>query len=927
MTTVDLDDRVPIRFDPLPGEAFDSWLAAYAARLNCPIPELARAVGIPGTVFGLPAANLALGRPAPDPQRVALAACGLGASQIEATWLPLARYAQQVKARLGMSDLARAARPMPWSRYCPKCLAGNGGRWPAAWRLPWFVACPRHRRFLLSACPSCGGAQRLRRLRHDCTGGSSALCSARQPEGAGAGWDCHHDLGAVKPGPGPPAGLLAWQRQMAAVLDPGIDGDSLSQLVDRLADQLVVARHLGLHGDSLDTQGLADTAHLATLLLRAHRLQSDRTGAEMAELALADANKRTWVIPRSWRPASAELTAVVLRHRDSRLCTPARLRYRTATELAARPGRHDAQQRQACVPLAIWPDWAIRLTPTSGLQLNSFRAVTAIAICLAGTSQSLNNVTRLWCDDRTFHNEVARGLQLIGRDPDGKTIIAALTMLAEHLDRHGAPIDYPRRDHFAASVELIDADSWDGICQAAGTATGGTAKLRAARLWIWETITGGEPHQAPEHIRPLTNGQLNRYHRFALDLPATAATLLDQRARAVLDRYGCADEPLTWSPPPGVIDVAGLPGRDPHSVDAADARRLLRQNLAEGTVAERLGITLGHLRYIVRRNPPEVRPRSAGKRAVMRHPKPTHLTAERLRDLIDNGGSVRGIATQNGVTRKIVRDELIRHGIDVPVPGRQQLHGIDPEWLRHQYLVELRTLGDLAAEIGATPSTLSRHAQAHGIPLRARGGASHQSSLTAGRGYSHPLALAVLGQGGVERVRRFQIYASMRSLNAAAIRTGLYTTVLISQLNQLESACGGQLIERSPTEQQPQQLTDLGRQLLRQADRHLGPNPDAPPTLPEPLAAAIKSFWGPSRLERFLTTVSCRTIAEAAQRMGTDAHTLLRSIRGLGDATGGPLLIDAPPRAQLRLTPLGRKLRRQAELHVDDLDLPGNNQL
>jgi hypothetical protein len=60
-------------------------------------------------------------------------------------------------------------------------------------------------------------------------------------------------------------------------------------------------------------------------------------------------------------------------------------------------------------------------------------------------------------------------LQLIGRDPDGKTIIAALTMLAEHLDRHGAPIDYPRRDHLAASVELIDADSWDGICQAAGT--------------------------------------------------------------------------------------------------------------------------------------------------------------------------------------------------------------------------------------------------------------------------------------------------------------------------------------------------------------------------------------------------------------------------------------------------------------------------
>ncbi len=312
----------------------------------------------------------------------------------------------------------------------------------------------------------------------------------------------------------------------------------------------------------------------------------------------------------------------------------------------------------------------------------------------------------------------------------------------------------------------------------------------------------------------------------------------------------------------------------------------------------------------------------------MRHPKPAHLTAERLRDLIGNGGTVRGIATQNGLTRRIVRDELVRHGIAVPVPGRQQLHGIDPEWLRHEYLVELRTLGDLAAEAGTTAGTLSRHAQAHGIPLRARGGGSHQSSLTAGRGYPQPLALAVLGQGGVDRVRRFQIYATMRSLNAAAIRTGLYNTVLISQLNQLESACGGQLIERSPTEQQPQQLTDLGRRLLRQADRHLGPNPDAPPSTPRAARNRHQVVLGAQPRGRFLlTTVSAAPSARPLSGWAPTPIPSCAASEGSETPLGGPLLLGSPPSAPLRLTPLGQKLRRQAELHVDDLDLPGNNQL
>jgi DNA-binding transcriptional LysR family regulator len=81
----------------------------------------------------------------------------------------------------------------------------------------------------------------------------------------------------------------------------------------------------------------------------------------------------------------------------------------------------------------------------------------------------------------------------------------------------------------------------------------------------------------------------------------------------------------------------------------------------------------------------------------------------------------------------------------------------------------------------------------------------------------------------------------------------------------------------------------------------------------------MNAFWGSGRLERFLITASSQTVNDAAQRIGAHADSLSISIRGLGEVVGGPLLVRAPPSAPLRLTPLGRKLSRQANLHADDL--------
>jgi TniQ len=61
----------------------------------------------------------------------------------------------------------RVSRHVLWgrprgSRFCPECLADNGGRWPLTWRLDWSFACLTHHRLLTDRCPDCGRVQRER---------------------------------------------------------------------------------------------------------------------------------------------------------------------------------------------------------------------------------------------------------------------------------------------------------------------------------------------------------------------------------------------------------------------------------------------------------------------------------------------------------------------------------------------------------------------------------------------------------------------------------------------------------------------------------------------------------------------------------------------------------------------------------------------
>lgn len=184
-----------------------------------------------------------------------------------------------------------------------------------------------------------------------------------------------------------------------------------------------------------------------------------------------------------------------------------------------------------------------------------------------------------------------------------------------------------------------------------------------------------------------------------------------------------------------------------------------------------------------------------------------------------------------------------------------------------------------------------------------------------------PLASAVLRPGGAERVRRFQVYARTRSLNAAAKCLGVHSATLTTQLAALEAACAGALLKRLTRDQHAQQLTPLGRTLLHQAEEHLGPHPDAPADLPQPLAAVHAAHWGHKMLVAFAAAATFPTINDAAWATGVHTTSLQRTIRSLETAVGEAVVHDHRASAPLLLTPIARRLLRQRERHGEVSEL------
>src|SRR5512146_353243 len=151
---------IPVRLAPLPGEALDSWLEAYAHLLHVTVRDIFAFAGMDWDgINGRQRTSKPWLHQLDAPDLAALsAATGVPAETLAG--MTLARYQgtglAEVAALPGMRRTPRWWRQLTGSRYCPRCLAANGGRWMLSWRIPWTFACTGCQVLLSDMCSDCG---------------------------------------------------------------------------------------------------------------------------------------------------------------------------------------------------------------------------------------------------------------------------------------------------------------------------------------------------------------------------------------------------------------------------------------------------------------------------------------------------------------------------------------------------------------------------------------------------------------------------------------------------------------------------------------------------------------------------------------------------------------------------------------------------
>ncbi len=77
------------------------------------------------------------------------------------------------------------------------------------------------------------------------------------------------------------------------------------------------------------------------------------------------------------------------------------------------------------------------------------------------------------------------------------------------------------------------------------------------------------------------------------------------------------------------------------------------------------------------------------------------LTPEELRELVNQGNSLRGIAASYdiSISHKTIHDELVAHNIPIRPRDRHQ-RAIDRDWLHEQYVTTRRTTAEIARASG-----------------------------------------------------------------------------------------------------------------------------------------------------------------------------------------------------------------------------------
>jgi AraC-like DNA-binding protein len=323
--------------------------------------------------------------------------------------------------------------------------------------------------------------------------------------------------------------------------------------------------------------------------------------------------------------------------------------------------------------------------------------------------------------------------------------------------------------------------------------------------------------QGPEALLGRFRAETARFA--ALRTPELAAAL-DEIARGFLARHRVGGEPVSWHPPVSLLSDLDLPGPDPSLIDVTRLHELVREGGAHPVqrAAEVLG-TIDAARVVLEEHPAPTAPLATAQARASggaRHAARQALTEKEFRRrYVDQHQSLYDIAKQTGFSRQTLTRLAAEYGIALRKgPQDYKRKGvIERDWLFEQYVDRGRTLPDLAREKNMSTANMARWAHFHQIPLRPRGGASHDSAqrtIDQASGLPALIAKALTSPYAWQRLNRFAAAIGCQTLGEAAEHLGITQSALVTQINRPERDIGGYLPERG----RPMSPTSLGEQVL-----------------------------------------------------------------------------------------------------------------
>jgi hypothetical protein len=528
---------LPLRVAPQSGEALDSWLEALAVRHRAPFGDLIQALGLateseqarqrpPGSRrVNPPNWTVAVG----DTEAAALAsACELDTATVHD--LTLARY-DGIAVQLDTTG-RRVIRHRLWgrakgSRFCPACLRENNGRWSLSWRLGWAFACPRHRCLLADTCPACDRPQRLashpfRFIPHPghCAQNGQHAIGRNAPR-------CGADLTDV-PVLALPEGhpVLRAEHTIHNLIQTqtahfGIYQADPQPAVVALTDLRTLGRKILTEATSEDLGHLlsADIANEFTQARsRPHRradpsLSEVRPGfgcpgravlAAVAVSAALDALHRPehrdagqalrWLLRPRRKPDGTVLSERV----PLTDASPVLRAVQRASLAPPAAGHRTVALDPAGIPALLWPEWTVRLAPTTRQCRQTVQMLAHVLTLVLITQHGgiSPDAAAAHYGHLVPQPHVGHLLHRLERHTGWPAITTALARLARHLHAQPAPINYTRRRHLDYR-ELLPDSCWDQLRQPLGIAPHTSQRRRWARQWLFERLTAIPADHAP----------------------------------------------------------------------------------------------------------------------------------------------------------------------------------------------------------------------------------------------------------------------------------------------------------------------------------------------------------------------------------------------------------------------------------------------